>query len=332
RRGRARRARRARARDGLSLDRALRQHRLPGASTAARRRDLRDRGPRPARRRPRPLHARLPAAQVPGPRRRSRARRSPHLTPRTTMDALRVLADDLTGACDVGAELLPGPGGVVVQPALETREPAPKGAMCVRNTQSRTLAPADAARRVAAVLTDVGPGWAGLVLKKIDTGLRGPLGAEVDAAMDALGVDEAFVLPAIPEVGRTTLAGRQMIGGVPVDETAFARDPHHPIRDASVPAALAATGRRPAAVIDIAAVRGDLAAAVERARAAGAGVLVFDAETDADLKRAVRTLLLRGRPLLLVGSTGLACALRRVLGAEQAGRAVCPAGSGPLPG
>src|SRR5207237_332991 len=127
-----------------------------------------------------------------------------------------------------------------VQPALETREPAPKGAMCVRNTQSRTLAPADAARRVAAALADVGPAWAGLVLKKIDTGLRGPLGAEIDATMDALGVEEAFVLPAIPEVGRTTLAGRQMIGGVPVNETAFACDPHHPIHDASVLAARAA--------------------------------------------------------------------------------------------
>src|SRR2546427_7387900 len=149
------------------------------------------------------------------------------------MDALRVLADALTGACDVGAELLPGPGGVVVQPALETRDPAPRGTICVRNTQSRTLGPADAARRVAAALADVGPGWAGLVLKKIDTGLRGPLGAEIDATMDALGVEEAFVLPAIPEVGRTTLAGRQMIGGVPVNETAFACDPHHPIHDAS---------------------------------------------------------------------------------------------------
>ena len=248
------------------------------------------------------------------------------------MDALRVLADDLTGACDVGAELLPGPGGVVVQPALETRGPAPRGTICVRNTQSRTLGPADAARRVAAALADVGPGWAGLVLKKIDTGLRGPLGAEIDATMDALGVEEAFVLPAIPEVGRTTLAGRQMIGGVPVNETAFACDPHHPIHDASVPAALAATGRRQAAVIDIAAVRGDLTAAIERVRAAGAGVLACDAETDADLERAVRALLLRGRPLLLVGSTGLARALRRVLGTEQAGRALRPAGPAPLPG
>ena len=248
------------------------------------------------------------------------------------MDALRVLADDLTGACDVGAELLPGPGGVVVQPAFETRGPAPRGTICVRNTQSRTLGPADAARRVEAALADVGPGWVGLVLKKIDTGLRGPLGAEIDATMDALGVEEAFVLPAIPEVGRTTLAGRQMIGGVPVNETAFACDPHQPIHDTSVPAALAATGQRQAAVIDIAAVRGDLTAAIERARAAGAGVLACDAETDADLERAVRALLLRGRPLLLVGSTGLARALRRVLGTEQGGRALRPAGPAPLPG
>src|SRR6476620_3418690 len=98
------------------------------------------------------------------------------------MDALRVLADDLTGACDVGAELLPGPAGVVVHPSGESPRPEMRPAtVCVRNTQSRTLPPAEAARRVGAALADVGSGWAGLVLKKIDTGLRGPLGAEIDA-------------------------------------------------------------------------------------------------------------------------------------------------------
>src|SRR5207247_8319937 len=103
-------------------------------------------------------------------RRGTGPRRAPRLM---YMDALRVLADDLTGACDVGAELLPGPGGVAVQPALDSRAPTPRGAICVRNTQSRTLAPADAASRVAAALADVGPGWAGLVLKKIGPGLSG---------------------------------------------------------------------------------------------------------------------------------------------------------------
>src|SRR5258708_39383579 len=90
--------------------------------------------------------------------------------------------------------------------------------------------------------------------------------------------------------------------------------------------------RSQAAVIDIAAVRGDLAAAIERARVAGAGVLACDAETDADLERAVRALLLRGRPLLLGGSPGLACALRRVLGTEQAGRRLRPPGPPARPG
>ncbi len=241
------------------------------------------------------------------------------------MHALRVIADDLTGACDVGAELLPWPGGIAVQPALEHRLPgvyAPAGAetLWVRNTQSRTLSPTDAAQRVTGALGDMGPGWKGLVLKKIDTGLRGQLGAEIDAAMDALGVDEAFVLPAIPEVGRTTQQGRQLIGGVPVHQTAFARDPQNPIRDASVVVALAATGRRRVAVMGLGAVRGGLGQAVDEAQAGGAQVFVCDGETDADLERAVRSLLLRGRPLLLAGSIGLARALRRVLGTEHGAR------------
>jgi uncharacterized protein YgbK (DUF1537 family) len=238
------------------------------------------------------------------------------------MNALRVLADDLTGACDVGVELLPWPGGVVVYPGLDASAPASRpGTLAVRNTQSRTVAPPEAALRVSSALDDVGPRWAGLVLKKIDTGLRGPLGAEIDAAMEALGVPEAFVLPAIPEIGRTTQQGRQLIAGVPVNQTAFARDPQNPIRDASVPAVIEATGRRRAAVLGVGTVRGDVAGGIAAARANGAEVIVCDAETDADLERTVRALLLRARPLLLVGSTGLARALRRVLGSENGGRA-----------
>ena len=250
------------------------------------------------------------------------------------LNALRIIADDLTGACDIGAEMLPWPAGVVVQPAAGGSGPV--GALGVRNTQSRTLPPSEAASRVSGVLADLRTGWSGIVLKKIDTGLRGPLGAEIDAAMDVLGVGEAFVLPAIPEVGRTTEQGRQMIGGVPVHRTAFARDPQNPIRDASVPAAVEATSRRRGAVIGLGAIRGrdDFDDALEGARAGGAAIFVCDAETDADLERAVRRLLSRPRPLLLVGSTGLARALRRVLGPENGGRprggVSFPAGSGVL--
>lgn len=244
------------------------------------------------------------------------------------MPRLRVIADDLTGACDVGAALVPWPGGVAVVP-FEGRDGG-VAAVGVRNTQSRTLTRDAAVARVAAALADVEPGFDGILLKKIDTGLRGHLGAELDAAMDAVGAAEAFVLPAIPEVGRTTERGHQLIEGVPVHETAFGRDPQNPVTDSEVAAVIASTSRRRAAAIHLDAVRGEgLGAAVDAARAQGASVLVCDACTGDDLARAVRVLLRRPRPLVLAGSIGLAAALRDALVAAEEG--VQPGGRGELP-
>src|SRR5262249_35204118 len=156
--------------------------RLPGPPPAPRRGHLRDRGPRPPRRRAGPLLPRLPAAKVPGPRRGPGAGGAPRGVMGT--GGLCVLADDLTGACDVGAALLPWPEPVLVDvvPGAVGR-----GGLRIRNTQSRGLAPADAAERVRCALAAEDRDGADIVLKKIDTGLRGPLGAEIDAAMDAVG-------------------------------------------------------------------------------------------------------------------------------------------------
>jgi uncharacterized protein YgbK (DUF1537 family) len=233
-------------------------------------------------------------------------------------DALHVIADDLTGACDVAAALLPWPTGITVYP--DGMVPDDRGArdrpLAVRNTQSRTLRPAAAARRVRGALASVGRGFEGVLLKKIDTGLRGPLGAEIDAALDALGAAQAFVLPAIPEVGRTTVGGEQLVDGVPVHRTAFANDPHNPIRDARVGAVIEATSRRSTGAVGLHATRHPerMAAALDGCRAP---VVVIDAETDEDLSACVRALLRRPRPLLLVGSIGVARALRETLPVEH---------------
>lgn len=228
---------------------------------------------------------------------------------------LHVIADDLTGACDVAAALLPWPGGVaVLSDAAAAAAGEPPAALMVRNTQSRTLPPAEAAQQVHAALRSLARERLGVLLKKIDTGLRGPLGAEIDAVLDALGASRAFVLPAIPEVGRTTVGGEQRIDGVGVHRTAFADDPHNPVRDGRVTAVIGATARRPAAWIGLEAVRrrSGIRAALD---ACAAPIVVFDAETDADLAASVDAVLARPAPLVLVGSIGLARALRRALGA-----------------
>jgi len=227
--------------------------------------------------------------------------------------ALRVVADDLTGACDIAAALLPWPGGILVE-AYATRVAPPGHALRVRNTQSRTLPEAGARTAVERAVGTVGRD--AIVLKKIDTALRGHLGAELDAAVAAAGAAEAFVLPAIPRVGRTTVGGVQRIDGVPVHETTFARDPLHPIRDSSVAAHLTRGCGRRVASLSLADVRSErgLGPAVDRGRGAGCSLFVCDAESDDDLERAVGALLARPRPLVVVGSLGLGVALRRRLG------------------
>jgi len=246
------------------------------------------------------------------------------------MEALHVIADDLTGACDVGAALLPWPTPVVVWP---DGDGADGGAaqLVIRNTQSRALPAAAAARRVRDVL---GGGWArdGIVLKEIDTGLRGHLGAEIDAAMDAVGARRAFVLPAIPEVGRTTVGGEQRLDGVPVHRTAFGSDPLNPVRESQVAAVISRGTGRAVGTVSLDAVRGPggPGAAID---ASDAAILVLDAETDADLAASVQAVLHRPRPLLLVGSTGVARALRAALAPREgpAARLHGPAtGSGTL--
>ncbi len=223
----------------------------------------------------------------------------------------RVIADDLTGACDVGAALH-GLGVPIVVESLGAPRVTAAGnaALVVRNTQSRTLPPADAAVRVRRALEDAPHARDGIVVKKIDTALRGPLGAEIEAAMDAVRARLAIVLPAIPEVGRTTVGGRQLHDGVPVHETAFARDPHNPIDDSRVAAVIAATARRRVGEVSLDDVRsGRIATAIAR-RIREGGIVVGDAESDADLARWIAALPLAAAPLVLVGSTALARACR----------------------
>ena len=110
--------------------------------------------------------------------------------------ALTILADDLTGACDSGA-LFAGeaPVPVTVWPAGRAAGP-----VAVVDTESRPLAPAEAAARVGrAAATARG---AGTWFKKIDSTLRGPVGAELDALLRAAGAASALLTPAFPAQGR----------------------------------------------------------------------------------------------------------------------------------
>src|SRR5262249_45622579 len=128
--------------------------------------------------------------------------------------------------CDAGAPFAGrAPVGVFVAPA----SPGPDWTVAAVDTESRELPPADAAAVVRAAVGPLGARLsAGVLLKKIDSTLRGPIGAELDALLTASGRRAALVCPAFPGQGRAVVAGTLLVNEKPAHETSIARDPAYP--------------------------------------------------------------------------------------------------------
>jgi uncharacterized protein YgbK (DUF1537 family) len=145
-----------------------------------------------------------------------------------------------------------------------------------------------------------------LLFKKIDSTLRGHVGAELGAARPVLGRRAVLLAPAFPAQRRIVRDGKVLVDGRPLTDDLRA---------------LLSRAGLPAAHLDLTTVRGRaLPAALRAALAIGARGLACDAENDADLDRIARAgLALRPRPLF-VGSAGLARALARTLPPRRAAR------------
>jgi len=229
------------------------------------------------------------------------------MTP-TRSRPLTIVADDLTGACDAGA-LFTGRASVPV--TVWPRRAVADAAVRVVDTETRRLTTEEAAERVATVGSG---GRAGRHFKKIDSTLRGPIGAEVDALMRATGAVTAIVCPAFPAQGRVVLDRVCLVNGVPVADTPIGRDPLFPVLSSSVVETLRPQCNRALSWIPIDQLRTGVEALSARIGRLAGTMIVADAETDADLDTLVEAALIAVPSPLLAGSAGLARALAARLG------------------
>ena len=239
------------------------------------------------------------------------------------MVELLVIADDLTGACDIGAQF--GGNGV---PTLVTMEVDyefdrcdDKYAVIVASTESRHLSAAEAAARVEAVVRRARATGVERFYKKTDSTLRGAIGAELQALLRASGSRMLAFAPAFPRLGRFTRGGCQYVGDRLLSETVFACDPLDPVTDSYIPAIIRRQTDIPTRII-----RGDAGEALIGSHP-GEWIVVFDAESDDDLRR-VGERLKRERLLgALAGSAGFAACLPHLLELRQYALPIldCPA-------
>jgi D-threonate/D-erythronate kinase len=202
-----------------------------------------------------------------------------------------LIADDLTGACDAAVHFAVRGRRTIVSVGLAAA--ADDAAIVAVSTGSRELPPDQLRRIMAEAAGRLPVGRAGILFKKIDSTMRGNVGAEVAAALDALACDAAVVTPAFPAMKRVVEAGYLLVRGT----EAFA-----PVE---VARRLRWQGAEPCSHIT--------PGAVAEALVSGARFLSVDALCDEDLDAIVMEGLASGRRLLWAGSGGLASALARTL-------------------
>jgi len=187
------------------------------------------------------------------------------------MPALLALADDLTGALEVGAKFAGRGIRSLVATGSRSHSSHP---VEVIDTETRHLTP----QASAAVVSALAATATGIVYLKTDSTLRGNIAADFEALARALPESAIAYVPAYPALGRTVRDGRLYVYGVPVHLTAFARDPLNPIHGNSI--------RR-------------LVREVSRCT-------VYDGETDADVARATAAALGDPRCRILAGPASVA--------------------------
>ncbi len=222
---------------------------------------------------------------------------------------LGILADDLTGAMDVAgpfAPVLPDTRVVALPAATTPAELAGADVVSV-NTASRHLPAAEASARVREAAVLLAAGDPRVLLKKIDSTLRGNVVAETLALREAMGCARVLVAPGFPAQGRTVEQGVVHVRGHALRDTEFARDALSP--PPLEPLQVVFARALPQAQVLRVAAGGELPP-----RTPGQiQILIGDCAEDAHLDALVRGLGQDLEGCLLVGSAGIAAALARAV-------------------
>lgn len=230
------------------------------------------------------------------------------------MAELVIMADDMTGALDTGVQFSKNDINTLV--ALYTDIDFSKVdknvQVIVVDTESRHIPKEEAATRIGDIARKALMSGVPHFYKKTDSALRGNVGSELLALMEATDSEDLMFIPAYPDTGRTTLNCCQFINGVPIDETSFARDPVNPVTSCYIPHII-----KNQADIRVEAAGRCTAANALVTDNNDKKIFVFDADNNIDMRDIARFLKTKGKLKLTAGCAGFANSLLEVLNLQK---------------
>lgn len=201
-----------------------------------------------------------------------------------------VIADDLTGANATGVLLKKSNYNAytVLNSERLDLNLLSKSDCIVYPTDSRSISPAIAYNRVYNVANLLKNDNIKVYSKRIDSTLRGNLGSETDAFLDALGEDfVAIVAPCFPEANRIVSGGYMLVNTIPLHKTAVAVDPKNPVKTSSVREVFEMQTKYPVASLfigDIMKGKEYIAEKIKSLQQEGFRIIIFDCISKEDLE------------------------------------------------
>lgn len=219
------------------------------------------------------------------------------------MVKLLVIADDFTGALDTGVQFAASGAEtrVVTNIEYDFSRTGREVQVLVLVAETRHVKWEEAYRMVYGIAKRACESGIPYLYKKTDSALRGNIGSELKAVLDAAGKHTFHFLPAFPRMNRVTRNGIHYIDGSPVHESVFGKDPFEPVTCSYIPDMM----REEVPVTVVESMGG-----WERQN----GVMVYDASTDEELMSIGSFLKEKGELGLTAGCAGFAAVLPQLLG------------------
>ncbi len=225
------------------------------------------------------------------------------------MEKLLIIADDFTGSLDTGVQFAGYDARIKIltRPLYDFSSIERDVSVLVVNANTRHLSPEKAYETVYSIVKGALAAGFSHVYKKVDSGLRGNIGSELAAVMDAASLDNIHFVPSFPKLGRFVSGGRLFIDGKPLTESIFAKDPFNPAHSDSV--------------LDIISSSTDKNVILNSFE--GNGIHVYDAVTEEDLERLGRAIDEKCDLSASAGCAGFAPYLAKALGYEGSRKKSC---------
>ncbi|WP_045519040.1 four-carbon acid sugar kinase family protein [Neobacillus niacini] len=147
---------------------------------------------------------------------------------------LAIIADDLTGANDSGVQL--ARHGLKTTVLFDMDETSVSNyEAVVFDTDSRSIDQQEAYVKVKRAAEFLKMAGFTNIFKKLDSTMRGNIGAEIDAVYDVLKPDFVMIAPGYPKNNRIIFQSTHYLKGVPLGETEISKDPKTPVTTSYLP-------------------------------------------------------------------------------------------------